>query len=244
MAVVSLSAGFLVLARLTVKSIHWLGEIMRLRTTLATALAASGLGLSALVAAPAQAATQSFSVDCASGGSTQSVTATTGDTITLSVSAGTCQYVSVEKDIIASSSAVSITGGGSPSAVDQGTYFQWTGSSAITGVSITLTITGPGQINFTSSGFTGQAFNISSGGGGGSSSSTTSGSAPATVVQQFGMPATGTCDEAQPEGLNWSGVANGGWGVSWAQWMNGGTGGAVCTRTLVYSTIQSKWVVN
>ena len=81
------------------------------------------------------------------------------------------------------------------------------------------------------------------GGGGDSSSSTTSGSAPAPVVQQFGMPATGTCDEAQPEGLNWSGVTNGGWGISWAQWMNGGTGGAVCTRTLIYSTDQSKWVV-
>ena len=82
------------------------------------------------------------------------------------------------------------------------------------------------------------------GGGGDSSSSTTSGSAPAPVVQQFGMPATGTCDEAQPEGMNWSGVTNGGWGISWAQWMNGGTGGAVCTRTLIYSTDQSKWVVN
>ena len=221
---------------------------MRLRTTLATALTASALGLSALVAAPAQAATQSFSVDCASGGSSQSVTAATGDTITLSVSAGTCEYVSVENDLIASSrSNVSITGGGtltlgpSPSS----TYLDWTGDgTAITQVVITLDISGPGQINFTSSGFTGQAFNISSGGGGGSSSSSSASYGPSPVVQQFGKPATGTCDEAEPEGLNWSGVANGGWGVSWAQWMNGGTGGAVCTRTLVYSTAQSKWVVN
>lgn len=84
-------------------------------------------------------------------------------------------------------------------------------------------------------------------GGGGDDSSTSASrpvSAPAPVLQQFGMPATGTCDEAQPEGLNWSGVAGGGWGVSWAQWLNGGTGGAVCTRTLNYSTAQSKWVVN
>lgn len=81
-------------------------------------------------------------------------------------------------------------------------------------------------------------------GGGGASSSAASGSAPAPVLQQFAMPATGTCDEAQPEGLNWSGVPNGGWGASWAQWVNSGNGGAVCTRTLVYSTAQSKWVVN
>lgn len=77
-----------------------------------------------------------------------------------------------------------------------------------------------------------------------SSDSSNGDAAPAPVIQQFGMPATGTCDEAQPEGLNLSGVPSGGWGISWAQWMNGGTGGAVCTRTLVYSTDQSKWIVN
>ena len=67
---------------------------------------------------------------------------------------------------------------------------------------------------------------------------------PSPLIQQFGKPVAGTCDEAQPEGLNLAGVTNGGWGISWAQWMNGGTGGAVCTRTLVYSTDQSKWIVN
>ena len=218
--------------------------------TYTAAVTGAALVVVTLIAAPAQAVPQIFSVDCASGGATQSVTAATGDTITLNVSAGTCQYVSVEKDIIASSSAVSISGGGSPTASDQGVYWEWVGTSAITQVDISLTITGTGQINFIAGGSpsfstTGQAFNVSSGGGGGgSSSSSSAGSAPASVTQQFGKPATGTCDEAQPEGLNWSGVANGGWGVSWAQWMNGGTGGAVCTRTLVYSTAQSKWVVN
>lgn len=66
---------------------------------------------------------------------------------------------------------------------------------------------------------------------------------PPPVIQQFGHPAAGTCDEAQPPGLDWSGVASGGWHVSWAQWMNDGNGGAVCTRTLYYSTSQNKWVV-
>lgn len=70
----------------------------------------------------------------------------------------------------------------------------------------------------------------SSGGGSGA----TSGSGPAPLMQQFAKPVTGTCDAAQPTGLNWSGVASGGWGESWAQWANGGRGGSVCTRMLEY----------
>lgn len=66
---------------------------------------------------------------------------------------------------------------------------------------------------------------------------------PAPIIQQFGKPASGTCDPIAPESLNWAGVASGGWGESWAQWMNGGSGGAVCTRTLVYRSAQSIWVV-
>jgi len=68
-------------------------------------------------------------------------------------------------------------------------------------------------------------------------------SPPAPVIQQFGKPASGVCDSAAPESLNWSSVASSGWSESWAQWVNGGNGGGVCTRTLVYSTAQSRWVV-
>ena len=144
-------------------------HVSQRKKILSTAAAvALGLGGLVAVAAPAQAAAFSYAVDCAAGSAFQSVTAATGDTITLTVSGvGTCQYVSVGKEIIASSSDVSITGGGSPSATDQTTYWDWTGSSAITRVDITLTITGSGQINFTSSGFVGGAFAVSSGGGGG-----------------------------------------------------------------------------
>ena len=73
--------------------------------------------------------------------------------------------------------------------------------------------------------------------------SSDSGQVPPPVVQQFGKPASGTCDSAAPAALNWSGVASGGWGESWAQWINSGRGGAVCTRTLVYSTAQGRWIV-
>ena len=86
-------------------------------------------------------------------------------------------------------------------------------------------------------------YTISSGGGSSSSSSSTS-SAPDPIVQQFGRPVSGTCDAAAPESLNWAGVASGGWGESWAQWANGGVGGAVCTRTLIYSESRVSWVVD
>lgn len=69
------------------------------------------------------------------------------------------------------------------------------------------------------------------------------GSAPAPIVQQFGLPASGTCDAAASASLNWAGVASGGWSISWGEWMNGGRGGAVCTRTLVYSTRAGAWGV-
>ena len=66
---------------------------------------------------------------------------------------------------------------------------------------------------------------------------------PAPHIQQFEKPATGTCDEAEPEGLDWGGASSGGWGESWAQWANEGQGGAVCTRTLAYNTSTATWQV-
>ncbi len=94
--------------------------------------------------------------------------------------------------------------------------------------SITVTIVQGGQVSFWTSSLQG-TITISVAGGGSSSAS-----APAPVVQQFARPTSGTCDAAQPAGLNWSGVVSGGWSESWAQWANGGRGGSVCTRTLEF----------
>lgn len=66
---------------------------------------------------------------------------------------------------------------------------------------------------------------------------------PPPVLQQFGRPASDTCDAAAPATLNWAGVAGNGWTPSWSEWMNGGRGGAVCTRTLVYNTQQARWTI-
>lgn len=66
---------------------------------------------------------------------------------------------------------------------------------------------------------------------------------PPVVLQQFGTPSSETCAEAAPPSLNWGGAGGGGWGNSWVEWMNEGKGGAVCTRTLVYSPSESRWTV-
>ncbi|CAB4632273.1 unannotated protein [freshwater metagenome] len=127
-----------------------------------------------------------------------------------------------------------------------------TGSSPLAmGASATITVTASGSIQVAGNGvgqcgFSNEflALNVSSGGGGGSSpSSSTAPSGPAPVFQQFGKPATGTCADAAAATLNWAGVAGGGWGESWAQWMNGGKGGAVCNRALVYSLGLGKWIL-
>lgn len=83
---------------------------------------------------------------------------------------------------------------------------------------------------------------VGTAGGGGAGGGSASG-VPAPVIQEFGLPVAVTCDASASKDLNWAGVASGGWAVSWGQWMNGGKGGAVCTRTLVYSTAQAKWTV-
>ncbi len=77
-----------------------------------------------------------------------------------------------------------------------------------------------------------------------SAGDSTAGAAPAPLLQEFGVPATGTCDEAQPEGLNWGGVASGGWSTAWGEWMHNGLGGWACSRTLSYSSALAKWVVD
>ena len=65
--------------------------------------------------------------------------------------------------------------------------------------------------------------------------------APADHMQQVGVPSTGSCTDVDREDLNWSGVASGGWGRSWAQWANDGAGGDICVRTLYYRSGLGRW---
>ena len=66
---------------------------------------------------------------------------------------------------------------------------------------------------------------------------------PQPVLQQFGLINGASCEATASPELNWSGVPEGGWGKSWAQWMNDGLGGEVCTRMLVYSQTQERWIL-
>jgi hypothetical protein len=76
---------------------------------------------------------------------------------------------------------------------------------------------------------------------GGQSGSSGGGAVPSPVMQQFGKPGAGSCDENASAHLNWSGVAAGNWTQSWAMWPNGGTGGPVCNRVLWYDANASRW---
>ena len=131
--------------------------------------------------------------------------------------------------------------GASPAVIQVGTsYYSWGSSSTTTLVAGTYTFsyfegsstaTGLGGIGGVSIGSSSNP----------SSSGTSTSTAPSSIVQQFVKPASGTCDAAQPVGVDWSGVASGGWSESWAQWANGGSGGPVCTRSLVYSLGSGSW---
>lgn len=69
------------------------------------------------------------------------------------------------------------------------------------------------------------------------------GDGPGPVLQQVGLPASGTCSDVSSTSLNWGGVSPGGWGRSWAMWPNDGRGGGVCSRMLVYVPALSRWAV-
>ncbi len=207
----------------------------------ATSRMVGALGAGALIAAttlglagPAFAAPSPSTITITCTGSGQgpfsltlsggSVALSSGDTFTLTNSSGTTMNVTLPN----------------------GSTFASGASPLLDNTSATITTTASGSIYIQGAGaqaggnclFSSQSLGLAVAGGGGSSSTSNT---PKPLTQQFGKPSSGTCDAAQPAGLDWAGVSSGGWANSWAQWMNGGTGGFVCTRTLVYSTSQSKW---
>lgn len=58
---------------------------------------------------------------------------------------------------------------------------------------------------------------------------------PPPILQQLPVLHDGTCAIEDDAAYGYGASVHGGWGSSWAQWANGGTGGPVCTRTLVYT---------
>lgn len=219
----------------------WGARLSFLRKTIGVAAASCMLLFtSSAIASTAQAANSSATATC-NASSTTNLTLYVGDQLTIATS-GLCTRILAADGGLGGTGTLTYVSGGN------------TVNYPI-GIGGTPGLDNPSTVTYTGTVVGGARIEIRDSGGGGviqswlvtvvaePATASTATALPADVIQQFGMPATGTCDEAEPEGLNWSGVANGGWGVSWAEWMNGGAGGVVCTRTLVYSTTQSKWVV-
>lgn len=173
-------------------------------------------GLLLLPASTSHAAivgTYTTNCSASSGTVTNSITANVGDTFTVTNNFGNDCTV--------------ITGPGV------------SGASSIPGYSSTRTYTvlGTGTMLVNSYSSTRMTINVSV-----AAPPTSTEQAPPPVIQQFGLLVGGSCSSAE-NSLNWAGVPSGGWANSWSQWMNSGNGGSVCTRTLIYSTTQSKWIL-
>jgi len=204
------------------------------RRKFVSAMAALALVLVGLMtAAPAQAASIAVTVDCAAPNlllSSNNFGAGPTDTIVVLNSSG--------GDLSATLNGVTTSG---PPIWNNGTSKTFTVVSAAGGT-IEFQQNGPGGAPCVNASIT---LTFVAGGGGSSPDSSPDSSSvmPFPIMQQFGKPASGSCDAAALESLNWSGGASGGWGESWAQWMNDGNGGSVWTRTLVYSNALGQWVV-
>jgi len=210
-----------------------MGKIFRSVVVVGATMLVAGSTVGLAHPASAAASPSTITLTCTGAGqgpysltlSNSSVSLSSGDSFTLTNTSGTTMNVTLPN-------GASFASGGSP---------------LLDNASATITATASGSVFIQGAGaqaggfcvFSSRSLGLSLGGGGGASSS----SSPTPVIQEFGNPPGRSCDAAQPSGLNWAGVTSGGWAQSWSRWMNGGTGGFVCTRTLVYSTAQEKWVV-
>lgn len=61
------------------------------------------------------------------------------------------------------------------------------------------------------------------------------------ILQALPVASDGTCANLDDSYVAYGSGLSGGWGTSWAQWANAGTGGPVCVRTLIYAG--GRWVV-
>lgn len=222
------------------------GVHVNLRQGLGTVAVAAALGLVSLIAAPSASAAATGTIQDLGNGTVR-VTYNAGGHIVdvLMCPAGTVSCVGPSRVYSISTASGSTPLGASPALIQEGMTVRplLGGTTSLPAGNYVFSLVGTGGGSTFYPIDANVAVTIGSGGGGGSSDSTASSSTPSPIFQQFGKSSSGGCDAAAPATLNWSGVASGGWGESWAQWMNNGNGGAVCTRTLVYSTAQSRWVI-
>ena len=208
-----------------------------MRRSLAVSCVTGAIALSSVVLAqPAMAASQALNLSCASPyASPYPIGLAPSETFTVTIVSG-ADCARAWHSASDAGTWTRAAGGLSDPWTDREGAFGEIPAYPGTSYTFTASSTGTGIMQFTNLGgaFV-QTFNITV-------SSTDA--APPPVLQQFARPATGTCDAAAPASLNWAGVPSGGWGESWAQWANGGAGGAVCTRTLMYSQSAGAWTVS
>jgi len=202
------------------------------RASVASLLTGAIIGASLLMASPAQA-NATATATCRAN-STTNLTLFVGQTLTIETSdqcrriegsdgglggTGTLTYIASNGE----TTTYPIGTGGTP------------GLKVPSTVIYTGTVVGGAQVNIRAAGSVIQAWVVTVTEAPAPEPTTSiSGGAPAPVLQQFGRPDVGSCDDVAPGTLDWSGVTSGGWSESWAQWVNNGNGGAVCTRTLTY----------
>jgi hypothetical protein len=66
---------------------------------------------------------------------------------------------------------------------------------------------------------------------------------PAPILQQLPTNPDGTCSAIADSAAAYGTGLTGGWHPTWGQWANAGKGGPVCTRTLTFDAMVSRWTV-
>lgn len=145
------------------------------------------------------------------------------------------------KSILLSASDFSVKVDGGPDVLDGSTPEPVTNGSVVT-MLYTGASSGGMAVTFYVSASPLQMFNVTLSASSRSDEGSVRLLGPHPIMQAFGVPAIGTCDEAASDDLNWSGVSSGGWSESWGRW--DGYEGPVCTRTLVYSNSLATWTVS
>ena len=162
------------------------------------------------------------------------------------ISTGICQVIGSSAGLDLSSCDFSASTLTSPNMTNTNLTNANFSNSTITSANLSgANFSGATLTGVTSSGLTGTPSSLPSGwsilSGGFVYTAPAPSQSPQPVLQQVGQPAGG-CASVADQNLNWGGSESGGWGTSWAQWVNGGRGGAVCTRFLVWTTT-GRWTV-
>lgn len=198
----------------------------RLAAIISLWLAALFVGI--LHAPGALAATLTWTFDCGAGGSTTTLTVSPGDVIDLTpvLNPVTCNAVTVNP-ALATGSGVPLVRGSlldtfyTVNAGQPAGFYASAIDAEATGTHFFLDL-----VYVTASA---------------STSSAGTESVPEPLLQQVGIPAQG-CGDVDDSALAYGTGLTGGWAPSWSRWINGGTGGPVCSRTLVF--IRQQWQID